>query len=98
MWVYKLIRLVTPISNHVSVQRKSRVVVGDSSVSGDHGGVEVDVGGDEAVKDRAGVGEIRKREDRVSDELEGEELGLAMAESDEVGLELVEMFDVFAVL
>lgn len=98
MWVYELIRLSTPISHHVSVEREHREIVGDRCVGGDHGGVEVDIGGDEAVEDGAGMGDVGERENCVSDELEGEELGLAMAESDDVGLELVEMVDVFAVL
>lgn len=51
-------------------------------VGGDHGGVKVDVGGGEVIEDEASVAEIGEGESAETNELECEEICLAMAEGD----------------
>lgn len=48
------------------------------------------------VEDEAGVVEVGEGERAEADELEGEEVGLAMAESEEKRLELLQMVEVIA--
>lgn len=48
-------------------------------VGGEHSGVEEDVGGVERVEDEAGVGEVGEIKRGEADQLEGEQLVLAMA-------------------
>lgn len=69
-------------------------MIGIGCVRGDHGGVKVDIGGGEVIEEEASVAEIGEGESAEANELECEELGLAMAESDEKRLELLEMVEV----
>lgn len=63
-------------------------MIGIGCVCSDHGGVKVDIGRGEMIEDEASVVEIGEGESAEANELECEELGLAMAESSEKRLEL----------
>ena len=83
-------------TDHAAVQKKGRSVIRMRSISSDHRSVEVDVGGFEVVEDEASVGEIGEGESAEAEKLEGVEMSLAMAESDEKSLELLEMIEMNA--
>ena len=70
-------------TDHAAVQKKGISVIIMRRISSDHRSVEVDVGGFEVVEDEAGVGEIGEGESAEAEKLEGVEMSLAMAESDE---------------
>lgn len=86
----------TTAMEHFVEQEKGGFRVGPGRVGGDHCGVEIDVGGVEMIEDEASVAEIGDCEGAEADQLESDELGLAMAEGEEEGLDLLQMVEVLA--
>lgn len=70
-------------TNHVAVQVKGGTVIWARRIGGDHGGIEIDIGGIEAIENEASIRKVGERKSAEADEFEGVELGLAMAEGDE---------------
>lgn len=73
-------------------------MIGDFSIRADDCGVKVNIGGGEFVEQVAGVTEIAEASGAETDELEGVEMSVAMAECDEVGLKLFEVIEAIAFL
>lgn len=89
----------TATAEHSVEQEKCRFGVGRRGIGGYHCGVEIDVGRVEMIEDEASVvEEIGGWEGAEADQLECEELGLAMAEGEEEGLHLFQMVEVLALI
>lgn len=64
----------------------------------DHSCVEVYIGGFEVVENEASIAKVGERDGAKAHELGGVELGLAMAEGDEMCLKLLEVMEMAAFL
>lgn len=71
-------------------------MVGRPRTGGDNGRVEIDVGRGEFVEQVACIGEVAEASGAEADELEGVELDMAVAERDDMGLELFEVIEIAA--
>jgi len=72
------------------------VVGGVGGVGGDDGGEEVGVGGRVVVEDEVCIGEVGESDGAETKELEGIEVGVGVAESGEVTLNLLQMLQIIA--
>lgn len=91
-----MVRLRETPTNHGPVQDNPRPVIKLRCISRDHCSVKVYVGRFQTVKDEACVFEIGKGESAKANELERKILRLALANSYEKCLQLLEMVDMFA--
>lgn len=96
MGIDKLVGSRVSPTKHIAVQCKGGSGVGVGSVSRNHCGKEVDIGGTETVEYEASVREVGESENTESDKLEGIELSLGVAEGDKKGLELLQMVEMIA--
>jgi hypothetical protein len=79
MRIDKMVGLRASSTNHVAVQGKGRLVIGPRSIGSNHGSIKIDIGRVEMIEDEASVRKVGKRKSAEADQLEGVELGLAMA-------------------
>ncbi|GAV59690.1 hypothetical protein CFOL_v3_03221 [Cephalotus follicularis] len=91
IWVDELIGLRFSSTKHVTIQCESRSEMRLRGIRSEHGSVKEDIGRAKMVEDEASVVEVVEFESAEANEFKSVELSVGVPDSNEKGLELLEV-------